>query len=751
VRLALEVLWDKELLSLEERDELMGLLDDPQRLAASAVEDATEPDPVTDVVQQAPVASPPASAEEPVTDVGRLLGRAVDIALTPSTTEAEVARQVAGLEWLIDLDPTDPSCWFPYGRLLAHLGAATGREPRGSEPRRQLLVGQLHGSVERGDAAMIVRFAAAHPDVVETLLDQAAAGDVPARLLDAHLGEPRTAARLLLMVRQPFQGWRTFMRTARAEATTLLAHGRGSDAEILLQAIEERLLRWAAGNDGDREEWHNEGVATMVLRAGCRRRRSDFTGASRLLADVDSEVLDTAGRVGAAVERALAAAEISGIEDLSFPPERSHLSGRLERARPHLGRVLEIDPAHLEANLLLGMHAYCGGDDDGAARHLGMVGARLTDTSERRPLARAVAFHRAAARLRQLEAGTDEGAYHDMVTAIDDGYVPAEAELVSAAVALEAYGSPHAADFLVRAVALSSSPIVVGLVMERARTGDTTAGGIAEDIAGDDRRRTLERFELLDAALAGAERRADPAATDRLVGLLDDIVARANQPSLDERWADVLGTAETLRAVLEPAHADALRMEVLRRSGRLDEARAIATGLYYRAAAGSLTSFDAAGLLEVLREMGLAPADLDDLARLLHDEPPPSEVELRVGPTHVLFVGGNETQERYQAQLEAEIDERYGKSVSVEWFFSGWSPNWPKVAEAIDASYRLRAPDAVVLMTFVRTNLGRWVRRTAGEHGLPWISCAGHGKASMARAIDRAVQIASEARADGNG
>lgn len=151
---------------------------------------------------------------------------------------------------------------------------------------------------------------------------------------------------------------------------------------------------------------------------------------------------------------------------------------------------------------------------------------------------------------------------------------------------------------------LAGSTLLMGLVIERARSGDARAAALAEKNATDHRRRALERYELLDAALAGAEHRADAAAADRLVGLLDDVVARANQPELDSRWAHTLATAETLRAVLDPAHADATRLEVLRRAGRLDEARAIATGLFYRAAAGSLAFFDAADLLEVLRSSG---------------------------------------------------------------------------------------------------------------------------------------------------
>ena len=47
-------------------------------------------------------------------------------------------------------------------------------------------------------------------------------------------------------------------------------------------------------------------------------------------------------------------------------------------------------------------------------------------------------------------------------------------------------------------------------------------------------------------------------------------------------------------------------------------------------------------------------------------------------------------------------------------------------------------------MVLVRTNFGRWTRRTAGEHDLPWVSCTGHGRASMERAIDRAVALARD-------
>jgi hypothetical protein len=44
-------------------------------------------------------------------------------------------------------------------------------------------------------------------------------------------------------------------------------------------------------------------------------------------------------------------------------------------------------------------------------------------------------------------------------------------------------------------------------------------------------------------------------------------------------------------------------------------------------------------------------------------------------------------------------------------------------------------------MTFVRTNLGRHVRRRCSEEGRPWVPCTGHGRESLRRAIETAVEI----------
>jgi hypothetical protein len=405
-----------------------------------------------------------------------------------------------------------------------------------------------------------------------------------------------------------------------------------------------------------------------------------------------------------------------------------------------------LNPAGLAPNLLLGILLWCEGDPSAAAclssAYQALADAPAAVASELGPPLR---FHAALARLRLLEPGTDEGAYRDMATAVAAGYRPAPADLEVAAVALAAHGSPQVGPFLATAVTLApGDAALVQLLAERARGGDERAIATAEEVAAepDGRRSLAQRFELLDAALDGVGLLGDTVAAARLAGAVDDVLVRAGDTALDDRFASALAGNETLRLALEPAHADALRLEILRRIGRIDEARAVARALFFRAAGGGLRAFDPADLFDVLVELGLAPADLDELARLLLSPPDGEELRpSRSAPVRVLFVGGNETQERYRAAVEAAVAERHDGRVSVTWCLPGWRTNWSADAARIEAAYG--ESDVVVLMTFVRTHLGQWVRRTAGEHGLPWVACTGHGRVAIERAIERAVAVVS--------
>lgn len=105
----------------------------------------------------------------------------------------------------------------------------------------------------------------------------------------------------------------------------------------------------------------------------------------------------------------------------------------------------------------------------------------------------------------------------------------------------------------------------------------------------------------------------------------------------------------------------------------------------------------------------------------------------------VLFIGGNECQAQYESELRS-IFKRQDPGLTIEFEPIGWSSNWGREVDRLQTGI-LRA-DVVVLMTFIRTQCGRTLRRRIGEAGRTWISCTGHGRASMERAIRHAAALA---------
>ena len=139
------------------------------------------------------------------------------------------------------------------------------------------------------------------------------------------------------------------------------------------------------------------------------------------------------------------------------------------------------------------------------------------------------------------------------------------------------------------------------------------------------------------------------------------------------------------------------------------------------------------------------------------EPPPPSDIGLGTGsgdevveeldpdaPIVIVYVGGDEQQARIQKSVNDHVQGRYGGLVKVEWVHIDWGANWPKDAARVDAFLHSGA-DAVVLLQWLRTNMGKRVRKSCGEHDVPWVSCTG-GRTSSIRAIDEAVQVVCRLR-----
>lgn len=105
----------------------------------------------------------------------------------------------------------------------------------------------------------------------------------------------------------------------------------------------------------------------------------------------------------------------------------------------------------------------------------------------------------------------------------------------------------------------------------------------------------------------------------------------------------------------------------------------------------------------------------------------------------VLVVGGNETQAQQDETIVAAI-KRQWPNVSVLFEHTGWNSNWGDQLRAMES--QLARARVVVIMRYVRTMLGKALRRRCGELEVPWVACTGSGRASMLRAIEQAVLLA---------
>lgn len=125
------------------------------------------------------------------------------------------------------------------------------------------------------------------------------------------------------------------------------------------------------------------------------------------------------------------------------------------------------------------------------------------------------------------------------------------------------------------------------------------------------------------------------------------------------------------------------------------------------------------------------------LGHLNHTELPDTEARLREGErVRVLFVGGNETQKQYDEEIQRSLRQDY-PGIAVSFHHTGWSSNWGRQLPGL--VQEANVSDAVVLMTIMRTMLGRELRRALRK---PWVSCAARGRDGMWRSIRKAAGVA---------
>ncbi|MEZ6009344.1 MAG: hypothetical protein R3F05_16495 [Planctomycetota bacterium] len=237
---------------------------------------------------------------------------------------------------------------------------------------------------------------------------------------------------------------------------------------------------------------------------------------------------------------------------------------------------------------------------------------------------------------------------------------------------------------------------------------------------------------LAEACRACGDRTTQEEALDGLEGLaqggtrVEEFLKLLEARLYDPAWSD--------------EEARTIHMGLLERVGRCEEAaRLLCEYGHARMSDGDARGLsEARDILSHVAELGVRELAQDLAARVeastRRDRPVAAPERRGV----VLLVGGNETQEQYKPQLEAYAREQW-PLVRLEIRNTGWTSNWGRQLHAMEAV--LRDAGAVVVLTMIRTKLGRSLRRICSEQGKPWVSCTGTGFASLRRSVETAVSL----------
>lgn len=647
------------------------------------------------------------------------------------------------VEEFVRLNADRRSSYFHLGFLAAAGATPTTIGRLQGDRLRWFQFGRICGLIHAGDEAQLVTECIEHRRTVAELITHRLMGAIMLSgvVRATMLNHAPIAAELLAARTHPFHGALDLYRDVYWRARMLVISERSAEAEPLFAALEGLPLRI---HDAVAEQQRHADLVRR--RVNCKRSLDDFASAEALLDTVELTDLDDRTLAEHHAERGLVAARMRHLSHLSFPAdelERAALRERLAAAEKHFSSALQHDPQDLRATYALGVLATCEHDHSAAAGLLERAEAGLMrdPVLSRTPLVVRARFHRAVATLQLLEAGTDAAAVDSAVQSLHEGYRPPLATVLEAIEALETHGSRHIALFVAESLpGLDDLEPLVPTLVRLLPDHPGTLLSAVQPLLAQTRLSLGARFDLHVAALGTAARTGDEEQHLRAVESLDDLVTLTCDVELDRRWADLLGSDATLRATLEPAEADLLRAGVLQRIGDLDEARQVVVQLFYRIAQGSLERYDPEDLLDLLDRLGATEDELHALRRLVRsgtDAAPTRPLSL-TRPVHIIFAGGNETQERSQGPIAEALAERYGDRLTLQWFSPGWDMNWIKDAERIEAA--MPAADAIVILTYMRTNLGRRLRKAANQHDLVWRSCTGQGRASMERSIESALE-----------
>lgn len=514
----------------------------------------------------------------------------------------------------------------------------------------------------------------------------------------------------------------------------------------------------------------------LAIAARCE---GDLATAGRLLSELLEQPASEEERARLLGDRAMVETGLGRLEDLALPAEatRATFLDALKAARPTIEASLAaapVVPAALVAGALPVL-AEPEPDDDRLVEAIDRL-RRATDlmTSDRPEFWRGVGlleraeFYRSVLELRLLRTERAPRAVQRVLRLLRAGFAPPGDLLFEVVEQASLQDAPGTAALLQEVLERLGPKLLLGAELAEpcARSAELRSrlGEYLERRRGE--LSANERWSGWAGLLAGSLRGQPERDLDGAGRALDELERLAVEDGLGGRLLALLEEP----ASWDPAwtHEDVLtcRARLHEAAGNLPQARLVLRELAHRAITdGELAH--ARDLLERLGLLGERAEDLQDLwprleAAEAEEAAPRADREvaaagpvgrsglgasaadpLREAAFTVLFVGGNEVQARYEDAVR-EAFSRDLPRCRLVMEFTGWSSNWGRQLERMDA--RLREADVVVVMRFVRTSLGRAVRKLAGERGVPWVACTGHGRDSIDRALRDGVRLALRGR-----
>ena len=106
---------------------------------------------------------------------------------------------------------------------------------------------------------------------------------------------------------------------------------------------------------------------------------------------------------------------------------------------------------------------------------------------------------------------------------------------------------------------------------------------------------------------------------------------------------------------------------------------------------------------------------------------------------HVVVLTGNEKQAKRTTAVQELVDAESAGTVSVEIITPAWSRNWGRIFRKFRRS--VETADAVVLGTYVPTELGAAARKEVRRRNVPHVRTSALGQSGIAAAVLAAAEL----------